>query len=1434
MVQPDGVVGGMSGGSIGNEFDGKRLDDIVGKEVAERILSEAYGDMRGNGLKVGGEGMKAFYDKIVPNAVKKLVGKMGGELGEVAFPAGKPSVERAGRSYYQVPSNVKALAQPGFTITDAMREKASGGLPLFSTGKRSTGLPHATVSQIVDAIKSRWANAPDVVVVSDMQDPNVPQAARDEDLQQRSQGATGTPEGFFYGGKVYVVASQIKTPGDVIRVLFHEALGHAGLRGVFGDSLNSILKQLIALRRADVQAKADQYGLDMNKPAEALRAAEEVLAEMAQTKPELGYVKRAIAAIKAWLRKHVPGFQSMKLTDAEIIQQYILPARRFVEGGGPNGGGPNGGLPVFGRADQTKSEAFKKWFGDSKVVDAGGKPLVVYHWTDNDFSEFDMSMVGEGAHFGTKKAAIDRSGGMASIDYEIEEEDGQYFVVADSGPKADEWQGPFATKKEAISFRVQQPKKIEPMAVYLNIKNLVRLPDLGTWSVFDIVRALPVGTLFESEKEDILRADDHYAKLRETLLDKGIDGFIYRNEVKDKGRDSYIAFSSTQIKSATGNNGDYSKTNRDINFSRSKIIGETTRKHTPEQLRAMKNVGFQVEVPTMKERAQALWRDAGKKLAQGIADQFAPIKDMDMKAYGLMRLSKGASGAFETLLHGGLLKLSDNVYDFDDAKRGGVVEKLLTPLQGEHHDFLRWVAANRAERLLGEGKENLFSPQDIADLKTLASGDTNFDYTIQNGIRKGQTTRKRADIYSDSLLTFNTFNKNVLDMAEQSGLIDGESRKLWEHEFYVPFYRVADDSDGGVRGMNIKGGVIRQQAFKQLKGGQNALNADLLDNTLMNWAHLLDASAKNRAAKATIEAAERLGIAMGGNQTQLAQMGKSINNKNGVVWFMDGGVKRYSLIDNQGDGAYLLTAISALEYAGMRSPIMNAMGFMKNALTIGVTASPFFKIRNLIRDSVHVIGTSRINVNPIKNVAEGWKMTSPKSDAYFRLLAGGGTIHFGTMLEGSEAKRIQALVESGVDAGTILNDDHKVKAFYRKFIEPGVTAYNELGNRGEAVNRASLYAQLVKQGKSHAEASLLARDLMDFSMQGSFTSIRFLTQVVPFFNARIQGMYKLGRYAKEDPARFATVVGAVSAISIGLLAASSGDDDWKRRADWDRNNFWWFKFGGKAFRIPKPFEIGAIATLAERGFELAFEKEMTATGFRKQVMTLLGDNLSMNPIPQIVKPIIDVYANKDSFTGKPIESMGMERLDPEYRFNGHTSMTARGVSTATNAVTGLVGVESFSPVQIDHVLRGYFGWLGAFVVGAADKLARPATAQATQATPDYWKEITGNMVSDLRDAPSKYVANMYDQARVIEQAYGTWRSLVKQGDKEGAQTFAADNRPLLEKYHQVERAKRSLSKLNERARFIERNSSMSADEKRVLMRKIERHKEQISKRLAPI
>jgi hypothetical protein len=145
------------------------------------------------------------------------------------------------------------------------------------------------------------------------------------------------------------------------------------------------------------------------------------------------------------------------------------------------------------------------------------------------------------------------------------------------------------------------------------------------------------------------------------------------------------------------------------------------------------------------------------------------------------------------------------------------------------------------------------------------------------------------------------------------------------------------------------------------------------------------------------------------------------------------------------DDPFVMTAITSLEYAGMRNGIMDVMTTFKHWLTIGVTASPAFKVRNLIRDSVQAIGTSDLGYNPIKNVVEGFKQSSRDKQEYVSALASGGLIRFGTMLEGSESARVRQLVRSGVKDSSILNSENKWREFYDKFLEPGVSAYNELG-----------------------------------------------------------------------------------------------------------------------------------------------------------------------------------------------------------------------------------------------------------------------------------------------------------------------------------------------------------------------------------------------------
>ena len=58
FVDANGVV-------RGREYDGKKLSDIVGKPLAEKLMEQGDFELEGDGLRIGGEGMKAFYDQTL-------------------------------------------------------------------------------------------------------------------------------------------------------------------------------------------------------------------------------------------------------------------------------------------------------------------------------------------------------------------------------------------------------------------------------------------------------------------------------------------------------------------------------------------------------------------------------------------------------------------------------------------------------------------------------------------------------------------------------------------------------------------------------------------------------------------------------------------------------------------------------------------------------------------------------------------------------------------------------------------------------------------------------------------------------------------------------------------------------------------------------------------------------------------------------------------------------------------------------------------------------------------------------------------------------------------------------------------------------------------------------------------------------------------------
>lgn len=76
--------------------------------------------------------------------------------------------------------------------------------------------------------------------------------------------------------------------------------------------------------------------------------------------------------------------------------------------GDGSGGGSDGRGSKLTPDEAMKSPTFQKWFAGSKVTDAKGKPIVVYHGTNADFQEFDPKFLKskteiKGFFFGTNK-----------------------------------------------------------------------------------------------------------------------------------------------------------------------------------------------------------------------------------------------------------------------------------------------------------------------------------------------------------------------------------------------------------------------------------------------------------------------------------------------------------------------------------------------------------------------------------------------------------------------------------------------------------------------------------------------------------------------------------------------------------------------------------------------------------------------------------------------------------------------------------------------------------------------------------------------------------------------------------------------------------------------------------------------------------------------
>lgn len=862
--------------------------------------------------------------------------------------------------------------------------------------------------------------------------------------------------------------------------------------------------------------------------------------------------------------------------------------------------------------------------------------------------------------------------------------------------------------------------------------------------------------------------------------------------------------------------------------------------HVSQDLKGLAQPIFFAQNKTILDRIDGMKDRFWQRVAQNTADQFRTIKEYSPVGYMQARLSKSVDGGLEGLLFHGQV--------FDDggalnikAKTKGMMD-ILKPLGNELDSYLMWVALNRESRL-PEAKRSK-----IPNMDQLVARRDEFSAGELNG-------KPRLEVYEDVLRQMNQLNKSVLDIALAKGLIDQKAYDKFSGDlYYIPFYKKMEE-DGDIAGAQTASGLTSQYFSKELKGGDKPFG-DLMENVVRNWSHILSASMKNAAAKTTLDDAVELGAAVPNlkvglewkdGQVYSIKSGKPVEAKfdeNGKLLY-EAGQLRPDLTKQEagmakvmvdGQPMYfkvtddlLMDSISSIGYLGPKSAFLDVARNFKNMLQYGVTASPIFKVNNLIRDSVAAMAVSDLKKNPVANVLEGISLSKEDSPVYISALAGGAIFNFGSAYEGDQAKLIKRLLDQGVPGDSILDTKEKIT----KGLKGAWDAYQHLGDRSEAANRLSLYQQLRDKGMTHLQASFMARDLLDFSMQGSWPAFRLVTQVVPFMNARIQGLYKLGRDGiipttrvlynattgkeidandKIRAAQFATITTAVMLASALLYLSFKDDEDFKKRDAWDRDNFWWIKLPGMdvALRVPKPFEVGAFGTLVERSLEQILDEGAEGKQFGESLARTLWDTFALNPTPQMFKPLVDIYANKDSFSGAPIESAGLERLSKQERATDQTSP----LGIALGGITSIFPEKfQLSPVQMDYILKGYFGWLGAMASVTSTYAVMPFK-EGEYPDARWLDRASLGLARELPAPQSAYVTQFYNASKEISQAYADMRHYREMGDAEKVQEILEKQGDKIALAKFYDKTAKNIANVRKQIQLITNDKNMDGAEKR--------------------
>jgi hypothetical protein len=995
-------------------------------------------------------------------------------------------------------------------------------------------------------------------------------------------------------------------------------------------------------------------------------------------------------------------------------------------------------------ARQTETPAFKRWFGDSKVVDAQGQPLVVYHGTSERFNAFSRAKLG-------------------SVSGSSDSKTGFWFT-------ADYARGQDAARDARA---VNEASEYWVLNVYLQIQ-----------------RPLTV--------DEPLRSFDpaDSAKLIRKAKREGHDGVIF-NRGEGAGAD-YVVFRPEQIKSATGNSGVFDPTNPDIRASVQRApagwtvaapgkMDDFIRTIQDKQIDTKRIVAaVRSKITDLSEKWDAYLQE---ELSHGrIAKRTKDFLDFELRPLLTEMQARGVTLAdFETYLHNRhaeernvqIAKVNPDMPDGGSGIKTAAARAYLAGLPAAQRTAYA-ALAKRADAVIGETEKMLVS-SGLEKQETIDTWNKTYEHyaplqreefeeeggqgTGQGMSVKGGASRRAmgsekgvanilANIASARERTITRSEKNRVATAMYGLAITAPNKDFW-----MPF------------------------APDRMK------NEAKIQSELVNLG-----LAPPDAANVMAEPTQRYLDPRSGRV--VSRPNPLLRSSPNVLALRVNGEDRFVVFSNSDERA--TRAVRAMKNldADQLGRVLSASQMVSRWFaSVSTQWNPVFGVVNLMRDTQEALfnlSTTPIadqKVKVLKNTGsallgiyadirahrKGRAPQSPWAQLWEEFQKEGGQTGYRDMFANPK-ERSEALAKE-------LNKitEGKAKQAGRAIFE-WLSDYNEAM---ENAIRLSTYKAAKDKGLSNQQSASIAKNLtVNFNRKGEVALQA--GSLYAFFNAAVQGSARLAETLRGPAGKKIVVGGLLLGVlqAFALSAGGFGDDE---PPEFVRDKNLILPLGeGKFLSLPLPLGLFVLPAVGRR------VTEWLASGGRdtgKRLTGLLGifadafnpignAGLSMQTLaPTALDPLAALAENRD-FAGRPIAREDISGLKPTPGFT-RTKDTASGVSKGLsyllNRISGgtdyVPGAFSPTPDQIDYLIGQGTGGLGREVLKASTTARAAMTGEEN---PPHKVPLLGRFYGNATGQASE-AAKFYGNVKRINEYAEEIAGRRKHGEGATVMAYIRDN-----------------------------------------------------------